>query len=438
MEALDKKTTARYSAASIGTGAFFAFNNFVLPPILKSFGAPDLLTGLLSSTRSIEGALIQPTVGALSDRVWTPVGRRRPFMLIGIPLSALFFVAGAFVTSLLPLAVVIFLFSIFFNIAVDPYTALLADVVALQHRGWLSGLSTGVQLVSSVAFLVVVYFATAGGASVPLWIYVLVALVLLVSFGITIIGIHEPRELAHEGGASERIPLRAYIEAIAEQRQAVRYLATLFVYQFGLNAIVPYLVLFVVEDIHQTDQVAFGLSAGLLVVTALGAVVFGRVADRIGARQVMAIGWGLLAVSAVGGVLVTNLVDTTVVVVLAGVGNGAATAVAWPLLTALIPPERTGVFAGLKAAAESIAIPLSVVVAAEVFLPRFGYRGIFAMLALNIILALVLLIRFVQQPGSTTAPPSGPAAQTRREQQCEHMLVLMAARRLEKPRRIRR
>ena len=54
--------------------------------------------------------------------------------------------------------------------------------------------------------------------------------------------------------------------------------------------------------------------------------------------------------------------------------------------------------AGLKAAAESIAIPLSVVVASELFLPRFGYRGIFAMLALNIIVALVLLVRFVHVP----------------------------------------
>ena len=69
-----------------------------------------------------------------------------------------------------------------------------------------------------------------------------------------------------------------------------------------------------------------------------------------------------------------------------------------PLLTALIPAEKTGVFAGLKAAAESVAIPLSVVVASELFLPRLGYRGIFAMLAVNIILALVLLVRFVHVP----------------------------------------
>ena len=400
-----RNRTAAYACASIGTGAFYAFNNFVLPPILKSFGAPDLLIGLLSSTRSIEGAVIQPTVGALSDRIWTPVGRRRPFMLIGIPLSALFFVAGAFVSSLLQLALVIFLFSIFFNVAVDPYTALLADIVPLEHRGWVSGLSTGVQLVSSVAFLVVVYFATANGAGVPLWMYVLVAAILLISFGITTAGVNEPRVRAEE---SRHIAFREYVDAVLEQRQAVRYLGTLFVYQFGLNAILPYLVLFITEDIHQTDQVAFGLSAVLLVVTALGAVGFGRVADHLGTRPVMAIGWALLAVSAACGVLVQDLFQVSLVVVVAGIGNGAATAVSWPLLTALIPSEKTGVFAGLKAAAESVAIPLSVLVAAELFLPRLGYRGIFAMLAISIVMALVLLLAFVH-PGR-----GGETGQTRR------------------------
>ena len=396
---LPLRTQLVYAAGSVGSGAFYAFNNFVLPPVLKSFGAPDLLIGLLSSTRSIEGALIQPTIGSLSDRVWTRFGRRRPFMLVGVPLSAACFGAGAFVTQLLPLALVIFLFSIFFNVAVDPYTALLADITPLHQRGWLSGLATGVQLVSSVAFLLLVVASTGGGGGVPLWIYAAVAMILLLSFGVTVAGIHEPRERAAEAQAA-RLPLRAYLEALLEQRQAMRYLGTLFVYQFGLNAILPYLVLFVVEDIGASEQVAFALSAGLLVVTALGAVGFGKLGDQVGTRRVLAIGWALLALSALAGVFVTNLAQTLVVVLVAGLGNGAATAVNWPLLTALIPHEKTGVFAGLKAAAESIAIPLSVVVAAELFLPRLGYRGIFAMLALSISVALVLLLRFVHVPPS--------------------------------------
>jgi Na+/melibiose symporter-like transporter len=400
MPSLSATAMLLYAAGSIGTGAFYAFNNFVLPPILKSVGASDLLIGLLSSTRSIEGALIQPTVGAVSDRIWTRLGRRRPFLLIGVPLSAVFFVAGAFVDDLVGFAAVIFLFSIFFNVAVDPYTALLADIAPLHQRGWLSGLSTGVQLVSSVLFLVVIATATSGGGPLPLWTYFLVAAVLVVSFGLTVLGVDEPRELEHGAAAErhQRLPLRTYIEVLLEQRQAMRYLGTLFVYQFGLNAILPYLVLYIVDEIHQTQQVAFALSAGLLVVTALGAIVFGKLADRMGTQRVLAIGWGLLAISAVAGVIVTTLTETIGVVLLAGIGNGAATAVTWPLLSALIPPEKTGVFAGLKAAAESIAIPLSVVVAAGFFLPAFGYRGIFAMLAVNIILALVLLVRFVHVP----------------------------------------
>jgi len=404
MRELSLATKLLYSAGSIGTGAFYSFNNFVLPPILKSFGAPDLLIGLLSSTRSIEGAVIQPTIGALSDRVWTRFGRRRPFMLIGIPLSAAFFVAGAFVNDLVLLAAVIFLFSIFFNVAVDPYTALLADIAPLHERGWLSGLATGVQLISSVAFLVVIA-ATTGGGAVPVWVYVLVAVVLLLSFGLTVFAIHEPREpeLELEAKAEQRLPLRAYLDALLEQRQAMHYLGTLFVYQFGLNAIIPFLVLYIEEEIHQSQQTAFALSAALLVFTALGAIVFGKWSERLGTRRVLEIGWALLAVSAAGGVLVTSLAETAVVVVVAGIGNGAATAVTWPLLSALIPAEKTGVFAGLKAAAESVAIPLSVVVASELFLPRFGYRGIFAMLAVNIILALVLLVRFVHVP--RTAEP---------------------------------
>lgn len=403
---LGRLAMALYAAGSIGTGAFYAFNNFVLPPLLQSFGAPDVVIGLLSSTRSIEGAVIQPAVGAFSDRLRTPIGRRRPFLAIGIPLSAAFFVGGAFVTSLAPLAIVVFLFSFFFNLAVDPYTALLADVTPVQQRGWVSGLAVGVQLVSSVAVLLAI-FLVGGDGGVPTWAYALVAVAMLGGFGLTLFGVREPS--AVEPVERERRSWRIYVEALLRQQQAMRYLGTLFVYQFGLNAILPYLVLFIVTDIHQTQQVAFGLSAGLLVVTALGAIVFGKLADRIGPHRVLGIGWGILALSAVCGVLVQTLPQVLVVVVLAGLGNGAATAVTWPVLSILIPPDETGVFAGLKAAAESIAIPLSVIVAASVFLPTFGYRGIFGMLTVTITLALVLLLRFVKVPPPTQAT-RGPAS----------------------------
>jgi maltose/moltooligosaccharide transporter len=393
------RTMLTYSAGSIGAGAFFAFNNFLLPLALKAAGAPDLITGLLSSTRSIEGVVIQPTVGAASDRIWTRFGRRRPFIAVCIPLSALFFIiASATTESLVPLAISIVLFSIFFNGAIDPYAALLADITPLHQRSFLSGLSQGIQLLGQVGFLGLIVVTTQGKGAPP-WIYWAVAVLMVSTFAVTVAGIHERRDVAER---AEHVPLSTYLKVALSHGQALRFLGTLFVFFFGFSAILPYLTLFLVEDIHLTDQVALALAALALLVTAISAIVWGKVADRFGQKLVLALGWAVLVAAAFGGTVIRELPETIVVVVLAGVGNGAQTAVSWPLLTALIDPDESGIFAGLKAAAESVAIPLSVFVAAELFLNpaalNLGYRGIFFMLAINMIIALILLVAFVHPP----------------------------------------
>ena len=391
---LTRTRTLLYSAGSVGAGAFYAFNNFVLPQLLKAAGASDLLTGLLSSTRSIEGAIIQPTVGALSDRTRTRLGRRRPYIALGIPLSAVFFLFAATQHDVLGLTVGIFLFSIFFNAAADPYVALLADITSLGERGILQGVSTAIQLGSQVAFLLLISTAS-GSGGIPAWSYLLVAALMLVTFGITVAGVREPGFVDRTDG---RVGLRRYAAELTMHRQAMRYLAAIFVFMVGFSAVLPYLTLFITVDIGETEQIALALAAGTLLVTAVAAVAFGKVADRIGTKPVLVAGWALLALAAFGGTVIQHLPETIAVVLLAGVGNGAATAAGWPLLAALVPSEKTGVFAGLKAAAESVAIPASVVIAAELFLPRFSYRGVFVLLAGAILIALFILVRFVQPP----------------------------------------
>ena len=218
---------------------------------------------------------------------------------------------------------------------------------------------------------------------------------MLGTFAITVAGVREPEIVDVD---EERLGLRRYVAELTEHRQAFRYLAAIFVFMVGFSAVLPYLTLFITVDIGQTEQVALALAAATLLVTAIAAVAFGKLADRIGTKPVLVAGWALLAVAAFGGIVIQRLPETIAVVLLAGIGNGAATAAGWPLLAALVPPEKTGVFAGLKAAAESIAIPASVVIAAELFLPRFSYRGVFVLLAAAILLALFILVRFVRRP----------------------------------------
>ena len=405
-----RRRTLLYSAGSIGAGAFFAFNNFVLPQVLKAAGAGDLLTGLLSSTRSMEGAIIQPIVGALSDRTRTPIGRRRPYILVGIPLSAALFLFAGTRPDLLGLTVAIILFSVFFNAAFDPYVALLADLTAPGERGTLQGVSTAIQLASQVAFLALIALVV-GTGSLPAWSYALVAALMVASFGVTVVGIREPAIAEEPTAAHPRLGVRGYLGELVAQRQALRYLLAIFAFMVGFSAVLPYLTLFLTVDIGQSEQTALALAAGTLLVTAVAAVGCGKLADRLGNKPVLVAGWALLAAAAFGGTVIRHLPETIGVVVLAGIGNGAATAAGWPLLVSLIPAEKTGVFAGLKAAAESIAIPLSVVVAAQVFLPRFSYRGVFVLLSVAILIALFVLVRHVHPPphGAAAGAVDGPA-----------------------------
>jgi hypothetical protein len=73
---LSPRGMALYSVAAIGGGFFYIFNNAVLPLLLSRLLPGNLLlVNLMSNTRSIEGAVIQPVVGAWSDRIWTWTSR---------------------------------------------------------------------------------------------------------------------------------------------------------------------------------------------------------------------------------------------------------------------------------------------------------------------------------------------------------------------------
>src|SRR5579863_3850221 len=130
-----------YSLANLGYGTFFSFNNAVIPLFLKAYTNNEIIKGLMASTHSIEGAIIQPIVGTLSDRTRSRWGRRRPFILPFTLLSVLLLVltppASHLPAGLRLAAIVaaIFLFTVFFNIAFDPYQALMPDMTPVAQRG---------------------------------------------------------------------------------------------------------------------------------------------------------------------------------------------------------------------------------------------------------------------------------------------------------------
>ncbi|MCX6021554.1 MAG: MFS transporter, partial [Chloroflexi bacterium] len=87
MGPLSLATMMSYSIANAGTNMVAALANTALPLYLGGYGVPNVAIGFLAQERSFVAGFVQPVVGALSDRTRTRLGRRRPYFLLGVPLT---------------------------------------------------------------------------------------------------------------------------------------------------------------------------------------------------------------------------------------------------------------------------------------------------------------------------------------------------------------
>src|SRR5437870_11120219 len=98
----------------------------------------------------------QPAIGAISDNARFSLGRRRPFIAIGVVGDIIFLTLIAFVTSYWALLLVYVFFQMASNTAQGPYQGMLPDQVPANQRGEASGYYGLMNMVGTIfGFLVV-------------------------------------------------------------------------------------------------------------------------------------------------------------------------------------------------------------------------------------------------------------------------------------------
>ena len=105
--------------------------------IFQTLGAePEDIPGLWIAA-PLTGLLVQPIIGFLSDRTWSPkFGRRKPYFLIGAILSslALFFVPYS--PALWMAAGFLLVLDASINISMEPFRAFVADQLPEKQRSY--------------------------------------------------------------------------------------------------------------------------------------------------------------------------------------------------------------------------------------------------------------------------------------------------------------
>lgn len=170
---LKKFTTAQFLNFCLGFfGLQFAWQMRIIlsGPVTEGLGASPFIYGLIWLAGPFTGMVVQPLVGALSDKTVSPFGRRRPYLLGGALLASIalwIFPNSAGVanflhnitgfnlpawSALLIAAIMIWVIDACVNVAQGPYRALIPDVVPQeQHSLANSYISLAIGLGSVVA-----------------------------------------------------------------------------------------------------------------------------------------------------------------------------------------------------------------------------------------------------------------------------------------------
>ncbi|MEA5460715.1 MFS transporter [Arcicella sp. LKC2W] len=154
----------------------FGLQQSAVNPIYDFLGAnPDDIP-FLNLAGPMTGLLVQPIIGALSDKTWSPrFGRRKPFFLIGALMCSLALFVYPFSSSLWMAAGLLWILDVGNNTAMEPYRAFIADKLdasqqptGFQAQSFFTGLG---QTLSNLSLYIFPLIFIGKTGALPTWVY---------------------------------------------------------------------------------------------------------------------------------------------------------------------------------------------------------------------------------------------------------------------------
>lgn len=332
--------------------------------------------GLTTSAGLLVAALVQPLVGALSDRTVSPLGRRIPYFILGAGLASLALFGVALAPSLLLMVAAVLAFQLGSNTVQGPWQALIPDQVAMRQRGRAAGLKSLFEVLGFVLGRAASGYLVAGGLALAA--VSMAAAAFLLALGLTWWSArHDPRPAGTvEAGAPDPTPATppsgragtgmpnapsprspegrrplSLRQALAGNASFSWWFVQRALFWCGLIALNTFILFYLIDvvgmDFPQASrfvgQLSLVLGGGVLILS----IPAGWLADHLG-RRPLVLAAGLLAAAGTGVLLVAR---SEALLLLAGgmlgVAVGAWQSANWALITDIVPAAHAARFLGL-------------------------------------------------------------------------------------------
>lgn len=380
MSALAKPRISLLRIIEMNIGFFglqfsFGLQQANMGPIYGILGADPATMPLLWLAGPMTGLLVQPIVGALSDRTQSRLGRRTPYFLIGAIVCSLSLFAMPYSTTLWMAASLLWILDAGNNITMEPYRAYVADRLQPDQRstGFLTQ-SAFTGLAQTLSYLAPTLLTTliskdvldANGIPVIVKIAFIIGAILSLSTILwSVLRVPElPLDDAEKAALAHKpmtasATLREIWDALGDMPKPMRQLALAMLCQwYAMFAYWQYITFAVGRSVYGTtdpnsaaflDATLTTQQAGALYnfLAFIGALALIPIVRRFGARNVHAV---CLTLSG-GAMLLIPGANTpaSLFVLMLGIGIGWAGMMGntYVMLAGSIPPERNGIYMGI-------------------------------------------------------------------------------------------
>ncbi|MEZ4957998.1 MAG: MFS transporter [Saprospiraceae bacterium] len=355
----------------------FGLQQTAINPIYSFLGANPEDLPLLNLAGPVTGLLIQPLIGAISDRTWHPRwGRRKPFFMIGAIMCSICLFLFPFSQSLWMAVGLLWLLDAANNTAMEPYRAFVTDILPedQQPKGFLTQsffTGLGITLANLSLFGFQKYIGGATAAGIPYWVFGSFFLGSICSITSVMYSVSKTPEIqpseeemafirSEKGGFFK--PIHDIFSAIKDMPKSLWQLASVYLFQWYAmfcywQFIAPCLAksIWSTEDTKSTmyqEAVAFtGLVNGFYnIITFMSAFVLAYYAQKFKAKYVHALcllwaGLSLLYLPQLQGL--ENQYFVLIPIFGFGVAWASMMGVPYVIVAADIPETRRGVYMGI-------------------------------------------------------------------------------------------
>ncbi|NPD87395.1 MAG: MFS transporter [Asgard group archaeon] len=251
----------------------------------------NTLVGVIMILDNFAALFLQPYIGELSDRTWIPkLGRRMPFIMLGIPLAAIFFgLIGNYHDIFYMLLISIIGFNICMAFYKTPVMSLIPDNIPTQYRSQGSGVLNVVGgLANLTGLLVSSYFYKYYSPKVAFWV---ISAIMIVCLVILVLGVRERKDVEIEK-SEERIKiLKSLKNMFTETDKTLLFvLFAVFFANAGYYVGETFLSSYVSVVLGFSDYAAAVMLGVFFVFAVLSAIPAGFIGRRIGPINASLIG----------------------------------------------------------------------------------------------------------------------------------------------------